>query len=105
MQRIAIRRTLAASSFKGSEMALHLAAHPLDYVLVLFKLQVDRPFLGHQKAVFAEEAEDREKQLTEAVKEDCIEVSDGGSLLLYCQEWGLYELRHELICSSLWPIN
>ncbi|GFY93594.1 phosphatidic acid phosphatase (PAP2) family protein [Actinidia rufa] len=33
------------------------------------------------------------------------EVSDGGSLLLHCQEWGLYELSHELICSSLWPIN
>ncbi|GFY99160.1 hypothetical protein Acr_13g0005610 [Actinidia rufa] len=56
-------------------------------------------------AVFVEEAEDREKQLTEAVKEDCREVSDGGSLLLHCQEWGLYELSHELICSSLWPIN
>ncbi|GFZ04754.1 hypothetical protein Acr_17g0003260 [Actinidia rufa] len=27
------------------------------------------------------------------------------SLLLHCQEWGLYELSHELICSSLWPIN
>ncbi|GFY84191.1 hypothetical protein Acr_03g0009650 [Actinidia rufa] len=38
-------------------------------------------------------------------KEDCIEVSDGGSLLLHCQEWGLYELSHELICSSLWPIK
>ncbi|GFZ16172.1 hypothetical protein Acr_25g0005810 [Actinidia rufa] len=58
-----------------------------------------------RKAVFAEEAEDREKQSTEAVKEDCREVSDGGSLLLHCQEWGLYELSHELICSSLWPIN
>ena len=32
-------------------------------------------------------------------------VSDGGFLLLHCQEWGLYELSHELICSSLWPIN
>ncbi|GFY90025.1 hypothetical protein Acr_07g0002220 [Actinidia rufa] len=27
------------------------------------------------------------------------------SSLLHCQEWGLYELSHELICSSLWPIN
>ncbi|GFY97348.1 hypothetical protein Acr_11g0016540 [Actinidia rufa] len=33
------------------------------------------------------------------------EVSDGGSLLLHCQEEGLYELSHELIFSSLWPIN
>ncbi|GFZ08947.1 hypothetical protein Acr_20g0007550 [Actinidia rufa] len=57
------------------------------------------------EAVFAEEVEDREKQSTEAVKEDCREVSDGGSLLLHCQEWGLYEFSHELICSSLSPIN
>ena len=29
-------------------MALHLAAHPLDYVLVPSKLRVDRPLFGHQ---------------------------------------------------------
>ncbi|GFZ09876.1 hypothetical protein Acr_21g0004750 [Actinidia rufa] len=33
-------------------------------------------------------------------------VEDGGPpSLLHGQQWKLYELSHELICSSLWPIN
>ncbi|GFY81144.1 hypothetical protein Acr_01g0009530 [Actinidia rufa] len=62
--------------------------------------------VGSEVALLMRARIKREKQLTEAVKDGCRGVQDGGHLSsLKSHMVGMYELMAELIFSSLWLIN